>query len=267
MLNIKYIPLPQNDVAYKKTSYSMQPEFVVIHNTANNASAENEINYMHISNDYRSFHYAVDDKSIVQGLPLNKNGWHSGDDTNGNGNRKGIGIEICYSLSDSNKAKFEKAQENAAELTAYLLKKYGWGNDRTRVKKHQDFDGKYCPHRTLSDYGWEYFLNLVEQKYKEMYGGENEPMTAEEKKAFDALKSEVTRLKETVAKYEKQEVYENAAIRWNYVDKNLPTWATPTIKKLIQKGYLKGNGKNELELSYVMMRILVILDRAKIFGE
>ncbi len=271
MLKIEYIPLPNNAVAYKKTSYYMQPEFVVIHNTANDAPAINEINYMHNSDAYTSYHFAVDDTSIIQGLPLNKNGWHAGDGSNGRGNRYGIGIEICYSLSDSNKARFEKAQENAAELTAYLLHKYGWGMDRNRIKKHQDFQNKYCPHRTLSDYGWEYFLNLVERKYKEMYEG-GEPMTAEEKKAFDAqksevanLKKEVANLKKTVDKYEKQDVYKNAATRWAYIDGNLPTWATPTIKKLVNAGHLKGNDKNSLELSYTMLRLLVILDRAKVF--
>ena len=54
----------------------------------------------------------------------------------------------------------ETAQKNAAELTAKLLKDYGWGIDK--VKKHQDFNGKHCPHRTLDDYGWDYFLKLVE---------------------------------------------------------------------------------------------------------
>ena len=52
-----------------------------------------------ISNNYQtSFHFAVDDKEVVQGLPLDRNGWHAGDG-NGKGNREGIAIEICYSLS------------------------------------------------------------------------------------------------------------------------------------------------------------------------
>ena len=38
------------------------------------------------------------------------------------------------------------------------MKEKGWGIER--VKKHQDFDKKYCPHRTL-DMGWERFLNMV----------------------------------------------------------------------------------------------------------
>ena len=31
----------------------------------------------------------------------------------------------------------------------------------TRLKKHQDFSGKYCPHRTL-DMGWIRFLNMIQ---------------------------------------------------------------------------------------------------------
>lgn len=137
----------------------MKPEFVVIHNTANDASANNEIAYMHRNNNHVSFHYAVDDKEIVQGIDLNRNTWNAGDGTNGKGNRKGIAIEICYSKSGG--AKFEQAQKNAAELTAKLLKDYGWGIDK--VTKHQDYNGKNCPHRTLSDYGWQYFINLVKE--------------------------------------------------------------------------------------------------------
>lgn len=73
-----------------------------------------------------------------------------------------IHIEICYSLSGGNR--FTKAEENAAEYTAYLLKKYGWGIDK--VTKHQDYDGKYCPHRTL-DLGWTRFLNMVKKYFNE----------------------------------------------------------------------------------------------------
>ena len=61
-----------------KCPYEMVPIGITVHNTANDASARNEISYM-ISNDNEvSFHYAVDDKEAVQGLPLNRNGWHAG---------------------------------------------------------------------------------------------------------------------------------------------------------------------------------------------
>ena len=41
----------------------------------------------------------------------------------------------------------------------------------------------------------------------------------------------------------------------------LPSWATATIKKLLDNGFLKGDEKG-LDLSEDMVRILVILDRA-----
>lgn len=149
--------LVPKDRYYLKCPYPMEGEFYVVHNTANDASAKNEIAYM-ISNNYEtSFHYAIDDKYVVQGLPEDRNGWHAGDGAEGDGNRKGIGIEICYSLSGG--AKFIAAEKNAAKFLAEKLKERGWGIDK--VKKHQDFDGKYCPHRTL-DMGWQRFLDMIQ---------------------------------------------------------------------------------------------------------
>lgn len=140
-----------------KCPYSMVPEFYVVHNTANDAPAINEISYM-INNDNEvSFHYAIDDKEIVQGIEENRNAWHASDGSRGEGNRKGIAIEICYSKSGG--PKFEAAEKNAAKFIAEGLYKKGWGIDK--VKKHQDFNNKYCPHRTL-DLGWPRFLNMVQ---------------------------------------------------------------------------------------------------------
>lgn len=143
-----------------KCPYSMTPEYITVHNTANDASAENEIKYM-ISNDNQvSFHYAVDDKEVVQGILTSRNTWHAGDGANGTGNRKSIAVEICYSKSGGDR--FVKAEKKAAELIAELLHSWDLGLDR--VKKHQDWNGKYCPHRTL-DMGWDRFLKMVEQAY------------------------------------------------------------------------------------------------------
>lgn len=155
MLPINYVQIPVAKFPIK-CPYQMKPTRIVVHNTANDATAENEIKYMHSNNKETSFHYAVDDKTIVQGLPLDRNGWHASDG-NGKGNREGIAIEICFSKSGGEK--FKKAQQNAAELAAYLLKQYGW--DISRVTKHMDYSKKHCPHRTLDEYGWDYFINLV----------------------------------------------------------------------------------------------------------
>ena len=139
-----------------KCPYEMNPEFIIVHNTANDASAMAEISYMIGNNNKVSFHCAVDNTRIVQGIPFNRNSWNAGDGKNGDGNRKGISIEICYSKSGGEE--FEEAEKLSAEYIAYLLKKYNWGVDR--VKKHQDFSNKNCPHRTLEE-GWQNFLNLI----------------------------------------------------------------------------------------------------------
>lgn len=146
-----------------KCPYAMTPEFIVVHNTANDATAQNEVKYMISNNNQVSFHFAVDDKEIVQGLPLDRNAWACGDGANGKGNRKGIQIEICYSKSGG--ARFENAEKNAAKFIAQLLKERGWGVDK--VKKHQDFSNKYCPHRTL-DKGWASFVNMIKDYLNEL---------------------------------------------------------------------------------------------------
>ena len=149
--------VPENKYGVK-CPYTMKPTRIVVHNTANDASARNEIAYMTSNNNETSFHYAVDDKEVVQGIEENRNAWHSGDG-NGKGNREGIGIEICYSKSGGDK--FIKAEQNAVELIVDILKRYNWGIDK--VTKHQDYSNKYCPHRTL-DMGWDRFIKMIETK-------------------------------------------------------------------------------------------------------
>lgn len=142
-----------------KCPYTMNAQFIVVHNTANDASAANEIAYMIRNNNQVSFHYAVDDKQIIQGIPENRNAWHAGDGGSGKGNRNGIAIEICYSKSGGDR--FIEAEKLAARFIAFKLKEKGWGINK--VKKHQDFANKYCPHRTL-DMGWQRFLNMIKKE-------------------------------------------------------------------------------------------------------
>ena len=139
-----------------KCPYLMTAEFIVVHNTANDATAQNEVAYMIGNKNQVSFHYAVDDQEVVQGLPIDRNAWACGDGANGKGNRKGIQVEICYSKSGG--TRFDQAEKNAAHFIATLLRERGWGIEK--VKKHQDFSNKYCPHRTL-DKGWNGFIQMI----------------------------------------------------------------------------------------------------------
>lgn len=182
-----------------KCPYEMTPEFIIIHNTANDASAMSEVSYMIGNNNKVSFHCAIDDERIVQGLPFDRNSWNATDGRNGPGNRKGIALEICYSKSGGER--FEEAEGLAAEYTAYLLKQFGWGIDK--VKKHQDFySKKNCPHRTL-ELGWDRFLNMVKSYL------EDKPINNNVEKGSD----------EPVRKYVNGSTSENCYSNWQCTNK------------------------------------------------
>ena len=63
------------------------------------------------------------------------------------------------------------------------------------------------------------------------------------------------------AENDREEVEE---VRYNTVAE-CPSWAQATIQKLVKKGFLSGDGKN-LDLSHDMVRMLVINDRAGVYG-
>ena len=57
---------------------------------------------------------------------------------------------------------------------------------------------------------------------------------------------------------------EEIVMRYNTVEE-CPEWARATVQKLVDTGFLSGNGTG-LDLSHDMVRLLVILDRAGVFG-
>ena len=178
-----------------KCPYSMQPKGICVHNTANDASAKNEISYMKSNNMEVSFHVAIDDVEAIQGIPFNRNAWHSGDGANGEGNRNYIALEICYSKSGG--TKFTNAEKRAAKEIALLLKQYGWTINN--VKKHQDFSNKYCPHRTL-DNGWKRFLTMIEVELSNLNKPTNTVKYRVVTGSFSSLDNANARVKELKAK-------------------------------------------------------------------
>lgn len=141
-----------------KCPFKMTPKGICVHNTYNKASALSEASYMIRNNNAVSFHAVIDDYQVVECIPENRNAFHAGDGRNGNGNRNYYAVEIAGSTGPVDK--FSQAEKNAAYYIACKLKEHGWGIDK--VKKHQDFSGKYCPHKTL-DLGWQRFLNLIRE--------------------------------------------------------------------------------------------------------
>lgn len=157
----KIIPrqMPLSEDKYSlKSPYTMEAENITIHNTANKASANNEISYM-IGNDSEvSYHYAIDNKEVVQAIPESRNAWHAGDGGKGPGNRKSIGVEICYSTGELDL--FKQSEDLTAKFVAQLLNEKGWGLDK--VKKHKDWNGKNCPRKTM-ELGWDRFIDMIDK--------------------------------------------------------------------------------------------------------
>ena len=198
-----------------KSPYTMKPEYITVHNTYNDASADNEVAYMQRNDSATSFHVAIDDVKIIQAIPFHRNAWHCGDGS-GNGNRKSIGLEICYSKSGGKR--YVDAEENAVQYIAVLLKEYGWGIDR--VKKHQDWSGKYCPHRILAEDRWKSFLNRIQVALDKLKKGVDEVSTEEykalEKRVIDLEKA----LKNKADVSNTAPVYKDHAENWQWAKDN-----------------------------------------------
>ncbi|WP_308201604.1 peptidoglycan recognition protein family protein [Priestia endophytica] len=165
------IPVRQKLVSSSKYNikcpYTMNASYITFHNTANDASAENEVSYMNSNNNQVSYHFAVDDKEVVQALPVNRSGWHCGDGKGAkSGNRTSIGVEICYSKSGGER--YKKAEELGIKFIAQLLHEYGWGVNR--VKRHQEWSGKYCPHRVLQEGRWNEVLQRIQSELNALQG-------------------------------------------------------------------------------------------------
>lgn len=177
-----------------KCPYAMMPQYITIHNTANDASAENEIHYMITNDKAVSFHVAVDDVGAVQGIPFNRNAWHCGNDR---GNTKSIAIEICYSKSGG--TRFDKAVDNALVLTAQLMKQYNI--PASNIMYHATWNGKHCPHRLLdSGVSLDVFRAKAKAKYISMYEGGNKPMYQVVVGSFLQKENANKRIKELKAK-------------------------------------------------------------------
>ena len=154
--------------------------YITIHNTDNpkrGADARAHIGYVSNTSEKVSWHYTIDEDIAYQHLPDNETAYHAGDGA-GKGNRQSIGIEICMN-SDGD---LLKATDNAAELTAYLMKKHGIPLEN--VRQHNFWSGKNCPSeiRAGRPYSWQVFLRKVES-----FMSENKITTAEQ--ALDKLNS------------------------------------------------------------------------------
>lgn len=139
---------------------SMTPEYITIHETDNTsvgANAQAHANLQSNGNSrVASWHVQVDEKEAIQSIPFNQSALAAGDGENGPGNRTSIHIEICMN-SDGD---FEKAVQNAASVTAQLMKQFNIPSEK--IVPHKHWSGKNCPSNLLQR--WQEFINLCISK-------------------------------------------------------------------------------------------------------
>lgn len=135
--------------------------YITIHETGNKATgADAEAHGAYVRGDSAessrvSWHYTVDDDSIVQHIPDEERAYHAGDGASGPGNAKSLGIEICVNAGGD----FEAAKANAAALVRLLMEEHGIPLDN--VVQHNHWNGKDCPKTIRATAGaWEAFLAL-----------------------------------------------------------------------------------------------------------
>ena len=171
-------------------------------------------------------HAFLDPGVVYQTLPWAMRCWGCG----GIGNNVAIQFEICEPKNLADKKYFLEVKQTAIELCAFLMKQYNIPIDKitSHCEAHREYGKAFASNHSDLDHWWKKYFNYT----------------------MDDFRMELV-------KYMKEEEQE---MTYNTIEE-LPKYSLETIKKLIEKGYLKGNEKG-LDLNETMVRILVILDRA-----
>lgn len=271
-MNLKKLFLTNNDCY--KAGKKITPKGIMVHSTgANNPWLKRYVgpddgllgtntNNNHWNNPgtaacVHAFIGKLADGSIAtyQTLPWNHRGWHAG----GAANNTHISFEICEDgLTDG--AYFSMVYQEAVELCVYLCKEYNLtekdiichseGYKKGIASNHGDVMHWFPKHGKSMDTFRADVKSLLDSKQEDKVM--NEQISALEKKVAE-LTSKVNALANPMI--------------YAWVDNNMPEWARETITKLMQNGYLKGDSEGKLNLTYDMLRILVILDRAGAFNK
>ncbi len=144
----------------------INPTSITIHNTSNTdagAYAQAHSNFVrnvghYVKNDVKnwvSWHFTVDDKTVIRQLPENEKAFHAGEEAN----LQSIAIEICMHQGIDQ----ELANEKAACLCALLC--IGYNIQPAQIVTHQHWTGKKCPVLLLDS--WDDFIARVQYCFDE----------------------------------------------------------------------------------------------------
>ena len=134
---------------YSLPKRGYKPKFVVIHNDASSLSAmqyhDSLVNAPLSRLENGIAHSYISGNTVWQALPEGRTAWHT---ANQFGNTNGYGIEVCQSMSASDKD-FLASEQSAFQEAARMLKKWGLPVNRNTVRLHNEFSPTQCPHRSM----------------------------------------------------------------------------------------------------------------------
>ena len=188
--------------------------------------------------------------AVYQTLPWNRRGWHAGSGRNGSANDGYLSFEICED-GLTERVYFDEVFRAAAELTAYLCKLYDIDPLR---------DGVVIDHSEGHRRGIASNHGDVSHWLKNF--GKDMDNFRREVKYYMETGVEIKESEENEMRYEK--------LKDLKADKYNAPYYVPTVEKLMAKGILRGKGgegdETILDLGEDAVRLLVILDRAGVFG-
>lgn len=242
------IPFKQcNERNYRK-GREFAINWICLHFTSGNGdTAQNNADYFAREGGLNaSAHYFVDTERIVQSVKNGDTAWHCGRERGGSyyndcRNANSIGIEMCSVIRNGVYVIPEATMKRAAKLTRELMAKYHI--PVSRVCRHYDVTHKDCPEPWVRN-------PRLWEKFKTMLTEEVEDMT--EQQTRNIVKQEISKAESA------KKVYNSVA--------ECPAWAKDTVRKLVNKGFLQGDEKGRLELDTDLLRLLVINDRAHLYG-
>lgn len=122
---------------------------ITVHNTGNRWNALENMDWMETTMSSAGTHFFVDDKEIIQAMPLDWCVFHTGMGVDW-ACKYTIAIEICQSQSEMRI--YRKAEERAVNLMKDLMEEYHLTTKD--IYFHNDFNRHtYCPHRILEQWG------------------------------------------------------------------------------------------------------------------
>lgn len=144
---------PKITVSTQRINYTMnkrgyKPKCVVIHNDAGSSTGKQYENslvnagYDRLANGIA--HAYATEGYVWEAISEDRVAWHT---ANANGNTNAYGIEVCQSMSASDK-QFLKHEQTVFQFIADKLNKWGLRANRNTIKLHDEYSYTSCPHRS-----------------------------------------------------------------------------------------------------------------------